>query len=901
MAQPVWVTPSGSLGTIPEGVFFQLSIQAYDPDQPDNPAALHYEVIAGSLPPGIQCEDTGLIVGVPKAVVSVQGVPLEVSRDVTSKFAARVYSTNPDGTVNRLSDRTFTLTVTGQDTPEWITPAGQITQIYDGSLVSGIQLEYTDTDPADTVVVKLVAGSLPPGLTLSSTGLISGFVAPNATVASTAGFSRDGQGYDMYPFSFSTQSIDYNYQFVLEVTDGKASSLRTFSIFVWSRSTLTADNDVITADNTFITADGSPIRVPIILNPQGSIGSIRSDNFFAYQFDGLDLDGDQFEFTVFHTVNGLPVAGSGIPATNGGELPLDPSSGWLYGYIPNLGIRENIYNFSVRAYKKDNLDIISDPYDYSLTVTGPIDSEIVWLTDSDLGTIVNGSTSTLYVKAVNLGGLELQYELLSGSASNLPQGLQLLPSGDIAGRVSFDTFALDMGATTFDVTMNDLGFANEDTETTFDLKHTFTVTAYSVNGIVQVNKVFSITVDRVYNEPYENLYIQCMPPQNDRDLINGLLQDADIFQPDLIYRPQDLNFGVARNVVYNHAYGLTASTIADYYSSLYENHYWKNLVLGEIKTAQARNAAGDVIYEVIYSEVIDNLINNEGESVGKQVTLAYPIDAGESTEIATVYPNSLVTMRDQVIDTVGQISNLLPTWMLSKQADGRVLGFTPAWVIAYTNPGQADRIAYYIRTQFGQQLNLVDFEVDRYELDRALTKNWDPATFSLDITNVEVGVEELTVEYAEELAEPFVPGENVTITNVDPITYNGSYYVESCTTTQVVLKIPEGKTLGIYVSGGTVNSKARWIPTPPSYTTFDTEGVISTWVNSVSQPVQWYNNNYDQGDPDFVSTWTTATPPGTVFDGDSLKFIAPVDMYATTTGYTAYDKYLVFPKRNILE
>jgi len=295
------------------------------------------------------------------------------------------------------------------------------------------------------------------------------------------------------------------------------------------------------------------------------------------------------------------------------------------------------------------------------------------------------------------------------------------------------------------------------------------------------------------------------------------------------------------------------------------------------------------------------LVNNEGESVGKQVTLAFPIDAGESTEIAVVYPNSLVDMRDQVIDTVGQISNLLPTWMLSKQANGRVLGFTPAWVIAYTKPGQANRIAYYIRTQFGQQLNLIDFEVDRYEVDRALTKNWDPATFSLDIVNVAVGIGEFTVEYDEELAEPFVPGENVTITNATPITYNGSYYVASCTTTQVVLRIPEDKTLGIYVSGGTVNSEAHWIPTPPSYTTFDTEGVISTWVNSIAQPVQWYNNNYDQGDPDFVSTWTTATPPGTVFDGDSLKFIAPVDMYATTTGYTNYDKYLVFPKRNILE
>jgi hypothetical protein len=123
----------------------------------------------------------------------------------------------------------------------------------------------------------------------------------------------------------------------------------------------------------------------------------------------------------------------------------------------------------------------------------------------------------------------------------------------------------------------------------------------------------------------------------------------------------------------------------------------------------------------------------------------------------------------------------------------------------------------------------------------------------------------------------------------------------SCATTRVVLRIPEGKTVGIYVSGGTVNSEPRWIPTPPSYTTFDTEGVISTWVNSIAQPIQWYNNNFDQGQGDFVSTWTTATPPGTVFDGDSLKFITPVDMYATTSGYTDYDKYLVFPKRNILE
>ena len=33
-----------------------------------------------------------------------------------------------------------------------------------------------------------------------------------------------------------------------------------------------------------------------MLNTQGSIGTVRNDNFFAYKFNGLDLDGDPFEY-----------------------------------------------------------------------------------------------------------------------------------------------------------------------------------------------------------------------------------------------------------------------------------------------------------------------------------------------------------------------------------------------------------------------------------------------------------------------------------------------------------------------------------------------------------------------------------------------------------------------------
>jgi hypothetical protein len=164
---------------------------------------------------------------------------------------------------------------------------------------------------------------------------------------------------------------------------------------------------------------------------------------------------------------------------------------------------------------------------------------------------------------------------------------------------------------------------------------------------------------------------------------------------------------------------------------LYENHYLKNLVLGDIQVAQARvNGTGPVVYEAVYSRVIDDLVNAQGDSVSKQVTLPYAVTLDDSSQVTTVYPNSLINMRDQVIDQVGQISNVLPTWMLSKQSNGRVLGFTPAWVLAYAKPGRGDQLAYYIRRQFGQRLNLVDFEVDRYELDRLLTHNWDPVADS---------------------------------------------------------------------------------------------------------------------------------------------------------------------------
>lgn len=825
MSQPSWITPAGSLGVVPEGIFYQVPLAA-------NAGAddVYFQLIAGVLPAGIQVTSNGFVQGIPKNSLVVQGAPTEVSRDVTSQFAIRAYTqrlVNGQYVINRLADRTFTLTVTGNDVPTFITPSGNIGTYYDGSEVS-TQILFSDTDLDDRVVVRLLSGQLPPGLLLTQQGLIAGAIKPLVGPPGTALPGYDVTAKDIYPNDFTLRSTSKNYQFTLEVTDGKTSNTRTFEIFVYSKNSMSADTTDFTADNTFITADIIPTRTPILLNPPGDLGRIRADNYFAYKFNAIDFDGDTVEYSI-SLGNGVGYDSEIFDETDVGfdrgtfslppGLSIDPNTGWFYGYIPDQGATEYTYRFAVQVFKQDYPTIISEFYYFTITIIGNIETEVRWITDSDLGTINNGAISTLAVEAVNTGGRTLQYRLVSGSNSKLPQGLSLLESGHIAGRVSFNTFALDSGATTFDTNPTTRITADP---TTFDLTFSFDVDAYApvtrqlgysvgsilitngggsyatqptitisspdsvadaiqatagvatiVGGVITaievgnpgrgysspptitivggggsgataicqmientlVNSVsvvrrFTIVVNREFNQPYETLYIKAMPPVQDRALLTQLLQNQDIIPQNILYRADDSNFGIASNIIYPHAFGLTAATLDAYVSSLYLNHYWKNLVLGEIKTARALDSAGNVLYEVVYSEIVDNLVNNAGTSVGKSVKLPYPVTNNNGDQVSVVYPNSLINMRDQVIDTVGQVSPALPLWMTSKQPNGTVLGFVPAWVMAYVLPGEANRVIYNINQQFKQKLNIIDFKVDRYELDRSQTHNWDSATDS---------------------------------------------------------------------------------------------------------------------------------------------------------------------------
>jgi hypothetical protein len=260
-------------------------------------------------------------------------------------------------------------------------------------------------------------------------------------------------------------------------------------------------------------------------------------------------------------------------------------------------------------------------------------------------------------------------------------------------------------------------------------------------------------------------------------------------------------------------------------------------------------------------------------------------------------------MRDQVVDTVGQIAPpltpALPLWMTSKQADGSVLGFTPAWVIAYVKPGESGRVAYNIRTQFPGRLNVIDFKVDRYEIDKSMTWQWDVDASKVDLDIVSITgnpvAQVATVSFVTQPTAPFSTNDRIQISGTSNSKFNGWFNVLSCSSSELTF---EAATAGTS-TGGSVIGRAAWQEQIPAATTFDQTQQASTvvqWFNNSGPIVSWRNIGGNR------VLWIT--PPsgisqeGTIFDGNATRFITPTVRWLPTD---AFDKYLVFPRINILQ
>ena len=404
------------------------------------------------------------------------------------------------------------------------------------------------------------------------------------------------------------------------------------------------------------------------------------------------------------------------------DITIDINSGWLTGRLPNQTVNEINYPFEVIVYKRDYPAYQTSGL-FTLTVLGDLNNKINWVTPNDLGTIENGRVSDLYISALSTKGKSLWYKLTPGSVQHLPQGLLLTNGGLISGRVSFELFSLDQGTTILDGTI--LGEAT----TTFDNTYTFTVTASDFNNSIAADRTFTIRVLNRNKAPYEDLYLKALPSKEQRAQFTSIIHNISIFPPDLIYRNEDPFFGLATDIKTLFLPGLNPSLLSEYAVAVSTNHYEKRVTLGNIKTAVARDSNFNIKYEVVYLEVTDDNTNSFGESPAniQFPSIATPYYDAEGNAYTVAYPNSFGNMKDVTVAALGYANKgALPDWMTSRQANGFILGFTRAVVLAYTIPGASSLIAYRYKQQ-NVNMNDIDFTVDRYQIDKNYTSNYDIA------------------------------------------------------------------------------------------------------------------------------------------------------------------------------
>ena len=171
-----WITPAGNLSTVVERVSLSIPIEATS-----NVGPVTFSLISGRLPRGVRL-DTSVSNDSSVYSVLIKGSPTEVRRFTTNRFVIRA----SDG--QDLEDRTFSISIDGDDAPQWITREGFLNvgpanayYVLDNSYVN-FQLEVRDPDiiAGDTIEYYLIpnGGELPPGLTLTADGRINGYTDP---------------------------------------------------------------------------------------------------------------------------------------------------------------------------------------------------------------------------------------------------------------------------------------------------------------------------------------------------------------------------------------------------------------------------------------------------------------------------------------------------------------------------------------------------------------------------------------------------------------------------------------------------------------------------------------------------------------------------------------------------
>lgn len=318
-------------------------------------------LISGSLPAGLRVDSNKIV-----------GTPVEVFRTTISTFVLR--ATNTEG---NSVDRTFRITVEGADAPVWITPEGALDvgpnntfYILDSSIVN-YQLLASDPDlPAGETLSYYIIdgdGELPPGLSLSKSGKLTGVIDPllaldiNDRLYGVNYYLEDivyGSDNGFESFYYDTTLYDYNvpfrsprklnrtYEFYVTVSDNVTTLRRKFTVFVISDDFAHADNALMLSDNGIFTADLTFLRTPVWLT-SADLGIRRANNYITIYLETLDPTAAQLlgqETFTLETTND-----DGTPSVLPPGTALDSTTGEIAGIVPFQPAVTKDYKFTVTS------------------------------------------------------------------------------------------------------------------------------------------------------------------------------------------------------------------------------------------------------------------------------------------------------------------------------------------------------------------------------------------------------------------------------------------------------------------------------------------------------------------------------------------------------------------------
>ena len=459
-----WITPAGSLGTIQERSKQDIVLNATS-----SVGSVKFKLQTGQLPKGMRLEGN-----------SIKGTPFEVRQTTSFRFVIRAEDTEEK------KDRTFSITVEGADAPLWLTREGLLPVgpnstffVLDNDRVD-FRLEALDPDiPAGDELEYYIpwnGGELPPGLSLSRDGKISGFTDPIFAVEySVFSGNYDAQLFDASPydlgirpsngydfFGFDEQSFDFfdaakfprrlsrYYQFVVVVSDGLNETRRSFQIYVVNEDFLRADNTIMQVGTGIFRADNTYIRSPIWIT-ESDLGFRRANNYVTVYLDVYDppsLPGTiGYRFETINPEINATLSNRAFDSDNFINIDIKPS-------------RPGVFEVPKRNQKI----AIAEVYNF---------------TDSTLGTYTITSVEEISTNKYRVGVNPMLSarilegaELVIGDTSELPPGLRLdTITGELVGRIPYQPritkdYKFTVTATAFNIDFE----ARASTPRTFTIK-----------------------------------------------------------------------------------------------------------------------------------------------------------------------------------------------------------------------------------------------------------------------------------------------------------------------------------------------------------------------------------------------------------------------------------------------